>query len=201
MIKAPANEMKTDALAPVTSETNLPVFGTNAADASTVTGAPYVATERLYLDADGQVVHEDSPDRVELLVGVGGKLPRARAMEYGLIEESTVVPAVDVSALDTEKADLARQFSDLAQQQAALVSGQAELKSGQDTLAFNQAALRSAQDKLKTDQDALAKDRAAFEQYKADQAKADKSAADAQAKADKAAPVVIPVSPVVGGEL
>ena len=67
------------------TETNFPILGTTAAP-DTGAGA-YIATERLYLDKDGQVVYEDDPTRVELLLGVGGRMPHARAVAYGLIEE------------------------------------------------------------------------------------------------------------------
>lgn len=47
----------------------------------------YIATERLYLNRAGQVVRGDDPDRQTLLVAVGGRLPRARALAYGLIPD------------------------------------------------------------------------------------------------------------------
>ena len=46
----------------------------------------YVATERLYLDANGNVVKSDDPNRVSLLVAVGGKLSDGDARRYGLID-------------------------------------------------------------------------------------------------------------------
>lgn len=46
----------------------------------------YVATERLYLDKDGNVVKADDPARVSLLVAVGSKLSDEDARRYGLGE-------------------------------------------------------------------------------------------------------------------
>jgi len=94
---AKTDELKTDALAPVTSEaaqSNMPVFGTGTPTEQT--GPVYVAEERLYLDGDGLVVHEDDPARVSLLLGVGGKMPRALAQTYGLIATESA-PAVVAS--------------------------------------------------------------------------------------------------------
>jgi hypothetical protein len=48
---------------------------------------PYIATRRLYLDKDGKVVEADDPNRVALLVGVGGHLSQERARELGLVDE------------------------------------------------------------------------------------------------------------------
>lgn len=47
--------------------------------------APYVATERLYLDKDGKVVKAGNPNRATLLVAAGGTLPEAQARELGLL--------------------------------------------------------------------------------------------------------------------
>lgn len=45
----------------------------------------YIATERLYLDKDGNVVKDKDPARVSLLVGVGGTLTDDQARQYGLV--------------------------------------------------------------------------------------------------------------------
>lgn len=48
---------------------------------------PYTSDERLYLDRDGKVVGEDSPDRQTLLVGAGGTLSAEKAKQYGLVPD------------------------------------------------------------------------------------------------------------------
>ncbi len=57
--------------------------------------APYVATERLYLDKDGKVVKASDPNRATLLVAAGGALPMERATELGLlvVEDDTKAKA------------------------------------------------------------------------------------------------------------
>jgi hypothetical protein len=52
----------------------------------------YTATERLYLNAAGEVVRGDDPGRVSLLVAVGSKLPDEDARRYGLLDEKAAAP-------------------------------------------------------------------------------------------------------------
>lgn len=49
--------------------------------------AAYVADRRLYLDKDGKVVEDDDPNKVSLLVGMGGTLPEEQARALGLLDE------------------------------------------------------------------------------------------------------------------
>lgn len=49
------------------------------------TRGDYVATERLYVDAEGNVVPSGSPAAVSLLVAAGRAIPNALARQYGLI--------------------------------------------------------------------------------------------------------------------
>lgn len=44
----------------------------------------FISKERLYLDADGNVVDENDPNRATLLVGKGGTLSAEQAEKYGL---------------------------------------------------------------------------------------------------------------------
>ena len=46
----------------------------------------WTSDRRLYLDKDGNVVEQDDPNRVELLVGIGGTLLTERAQALGLID-------------------------------------------------------------------------------------------------------------------
>ena len=46
----------------------------------------WTASRRLYLDKDGNVVEQDDPNRVELLVGIGGTLLTERAQALGLLD-------------------------------------------------------------------------------------------------------------------
>ena len=46
----------------------------------------WTANRRLYLDKDGNAVEQDDPNRVELLVGIGGTLLTERAQALGLID-------------------------------------------------------------------------------------------------------------------
>lgn len=48
--------------------------------------AGYVAPERLYLTADGNVVGQGDPARLTLLAAKGATIPEARARELGLYE-------------------------------------------------------------------------------------------------------------------
>lgn len=47
----------------------------------------FIASERLYLTKDGQVVGEKHPDRLTLLIASGQSMPRERAISYGLVTE------------------------------------------------------------------------------------------------------------------
>lgn len=64
-----------------------PPTGPNRGYPRTYEGANgmYVSTERLYLDKDGNVVRE-GPEKVSLLVAVGGRLSDEDARRYGLID-------------------------------------------------------------------------------------------------------------------
>lgn len=55
----------------------------------------YIAKERLYLDADGNVVGADDPNRATLLVGKGGTLTAEQAAKYGLTGEKA--PAAEAA--------------------------------------------------------------------------------------------------------
>ncbi len=46
----------------------------------------WTANRRLYLDKDGNAVEQDDPNRVELLVGIGGTLLIERAQALGLLD-------------------------------------------------------------------------------------------------------------------
>ena len=46
----------------------------------------WTANRRLYLDKDGNAVEQDDPNRVELLVGIGGTLLMERARTLGLLD-------------------------------------------------------------------------------------------------------------------
>lgn len=91
-----------------------PVCGANHAACGTpYTGQPinleqlrmasnhWVSDRRLYLNAAGQAVEADAPDRVTLLVAAGGRLPLADAERLGLLpvpepaepEKAKAVPA------------------------------------------------------------------------------------------------------------
>ena len=53
----------------------------------------FTSDKRLYLDKDGKVVGEDSPDRVSLLVAAGASIPMEKAEQYGLTQEAVVEAA------------------------------------------------------------------------------------------------------------
>ena len=48
---------------------------------------PWTADRRIYLDKEGNVVAEDSPERVELLVSEGKTIPYELAEKHGLVGE------------------------------------------------------------------------------------------------------------------
>jgi hypothetical protein len=58
---------------------------------------PYTADERLYLDANGNVVKEGDPNAATLLVGVGGQLSDEDARRYGLASKAKTEPAEEKS--------------------------------------------------------------------------------------------------------
>jgi hypothetical protein len=47
----------------------------------------HTSKERLYLDADGNVVKADDPNRLTLLVGAGGVIPMETALKHGLLKD------------------------------------------------------------------------------------------------------------------
>lgn len=54
----------------------------------------WVSDSRLYLDKDGNVVAENDPAKLTLLVAKGGSLPFATAQRYGLTVADTAPLAV-----------------------------------------------------------------------------------------------------------
>jgi hypothetical protein len=74
---------------------------------------PYTAEERLYLDADGNVVKEGDPKAATLLVGAGGQLSDEDARRYGLVQrekpaEDAEQPATDEKAQTAPRPNKAR---------------------------------------------------------------------------------------------
>lgn len=89
----------------------------------------FLAVVALYLTADGKLCDRSDPARNELLCGPGQIVPRARAIELGLIQpdEDDFTPpdededgAVSVEALEAENAVLKDRIADLEAENAAL---------------------------------------------------------------------------------
>lgn len=59
----------------------------------------YIATERLYLDKDNNVVKANDPKKLTLLVAEGGRLPIEKATQYGLTNPEPALTAEDKTAL------------------------------------------------------------------------------------------------------
>jgi hypothetical protein len=77
----------------------------------------FVADRRLYLDADGNVVEADDPNRARLLVGAGGTVPAADAERYGLKAQSKAPENKQVDGPQATKAatkaDIKEEFEDV----------------------------------------------------------------------------------------
>lgn len=54
---------------------------------------PFISDKRYYIDKDGNIVGEDSPKRVTLLVAEGGRISAEQAKRYGLISEEQAAGA------------------------------------------------------------------------------------------------------------
>jgi hypothetical protein len=67
-------------------------------------GAMYVSDERLCVSAAGELVAEDDPKAVRLLVGKGGSIPAREAAQYGLIADASA-PAVLREAAEATAAE------------------------------------------------------------------------------------------------
>lgn len=60
--------------------------------------ARWTAKQRVYVDANGKVVPEDSPKAARLLVGEGGTLPEAEAKRLGLLDDEPDTKSQDKPA-------------------------------------------------------------------------------------------------------
>jgi hypothetical protein len=78
---------------------------------------PHRSDRRLYLDANGQVVEADDPNRASLLVSEGGELPMEDARRYGLLNEAAekAAPQAEKGLQTAQNAPTARGGEDRGQ--------------------------------------------------------------------------------------
>jgi hypothetical protein len=65
----------------------------NVAPEPSGTGEVYTASERLYEDAEGNVVRADDPARRKLLLAEGAQMPMADAERLGILDLEPAEPA------------------------------------------------------------------------------------------------------------